>query len=117
MLPAVDDINIYRGDSVRLVRTLKTSDAEDVLSPYILTGCIPKGQIRTSEAPSEVLAEFECSLADQVTDPGTVYLVIEAGVTDMFPSTARWDFQLTHPDGTVRTYCQGKVTAQGQVTL
>lgn len=117
MLPAIDDINLYRGDSVRLVRTLKTADENDTLTPYVLTGCIPKAEIRTAEAPAEVLVEFTATLANQVTDPGTVYLVIEAGVTDTFPSTARWDFQLTHPDGTVRTYCQGKVSAQGQVTL
>lgn len=112
MLPATENLTLYRGDTVRLVRRFKGSDGE-----YLdLTGCSAKAQIRTTSTAADVLVEFDCSLTDQVTTKGGVVLAIPAGLTGDLPGNALWDMQLTHVDLSVRTYLEGTVTAKGQVT-
>lgn len=117
MLPATENLSLYRGDSVRLERRLRSVDAEGVSGDYFdLTGCTPKAQIRATAASADVLIEFDAELTDQTTTPGGVVLSIDAGLTGSLADKTLWDFQLTHPDGAVRTYLSGDVTAKGQVT-
>lgn len=114
MLPAREDLTFYRGDTQRLVRRLKDANGDF----FDLTGCTPKAQIRTLTSSPDVLIEFTCSLDTQSGSTlGGVILAIPAGATSALPSTTMWDFQLTHPDGSVRTYLFGNITAEGQVTL
>jgi hypothetical protein len=109
-MPAQVPLDLYRGDSARWVFEFWTDLAGTVA--YDLTGATPKSEIRTrSDTP--VLATLACT----VTPPNTVEVVLDAVVSaTLISGAARWDLQLTFPDGTVRTLVAGPVTITADIT-
>ena len=118
MLPAKYDIkDLYRGDTYRRTFRLRFVNADDTLGDYAdLTGCEPLAQIRTAVRAPEILETFDVTILDQTETPGGVQIELTPEQTATLPDTGRWDLQLTHPNGDVRTYLAGTVKAAGQVS-
>jgi hypothetical protein len=118
VLPANKNISIYKGDTYILTFRLRTRDQYGNPSSYVdLTGCEGKAQIRKTEADAAIVAEFEVTLANQSTEPGKVTLKLTPEQTAVAAlDSGVWDVQITFPDGEVRTYLRGSVTAIKEVT-
>lgn len=117
MLPAKYDFTLYRGDTFRRVIRLRTVLEDGTLDDYAdLTGCVALAQVRATTGATEILATFATSVLDQVTNTGAVQMELSPEQTADLPNSARWDIQLTHPNGDVHTYLAGKITATGQVS-
>lgn len=122
-LPADAPRDMYRGDTYRETVTIREgipngSGGYDPGDPLDLTGCTPKAQIRTEFGAAAVLAEYAATIPDQtvLANRGQVRLELTSAQTAGLPDSARWGLQLTHPDGSERTYLSGRVTMTGQVT-
>ena len=116
-LPATDNLELYRGDTVRLHRYLIIPDTDPV-EYYDPTGCTPTAQIRVATTSTTALYDFTCELVVGVDEfePAGVVLEIAADVTGDAPAKANWDWQLEFPDGSVRTFGKGTVKFSGQIT-
>jgi hypothetical protein len=117
MLPASKNILVYKGDTYEMFFRLKRKIAINNTQYIDLTGATVAAQIRTTEASSTVLAEFDCVVEDQ-EDPDTV-----GGVTISLPAAetttltdGKYDVQVTYPDGKVKTYLKGDVKVTQEVT-
>lgn len=114
-MPETVDIEIYRGDTFYRILRFRDDTTGNFLD---LTSCVPEAQIRTTAvATGTLIADFDCDLLDQNTDPGAVSIRLSPLVTAALTTGGFWDFQLTHPDGTVRTYLKGSVSLDGEVTV
>lgn len=118
MLPAKYDIKVYRGDTWRRVVRFRTINADGTSGAYAdLTGCVPLAQVRTAAKAPDILATLVTAVLDQTAEPGAVQIELRAVDTAELPDSARWDLQLTHPNGDVHTYLAGRVIATGQITV
>ena len=118
MLPVVRNIEIYQGDTFEIFFRLRVLNPDESPGAYIdLTGCTPKAQIRTAPGASgSPLAEFDASLGNQATYPGSVLLELDAADSAGLSVNGAWDCQLTLPSGKIRTYVAGTVTLIKEVT-
>ena len=108
-LPSNYDLELYRGDYFSTSVVLKDSDGI-VLD---LTGYTAQCSIRAS-------------YSDVTSYDATCTITPASGLIDvLFPTSVMetlaagsyiWDFQVTNPDGNVRTYLAGDVTVFDEVT-
>lgn len=119
MKPATLNIEIYKGDDFSLFFRIREKLANGDPGPYLnLTGSTGKAQIRQTEDTATVAAEFTVTIGDQVATPGAVLCELSSALTGALTITnpGKWDIQLTHADGKVRTYLAGSVTLIKEVT-
>lgn len=119
MKPATQNIEIYKGDDFSIFFRIREKLANGDPGSYVdLTGAVGKAQIRQTEDTATVAAEFTVTIGDQVATPGSVLCTLTGAVTGALSITspAKWDVQLTHADGKVRTYLAGSVTLIKEVT-
>ena len=118
MKPATHNIEIYKGDTYTKFIRIRSKDENGDPGPYVdLTGATPKAQIRLNEDDTEVKAEFTATLGNQTTFPGSINLLLTATQTRALTAVNHvWDMEVTHADGSVRTYLKGSVTVIKEVT-
>ena len=116
-LPVGRNLTIYQGDSFSLSFRLRDRDEDGGIGDYVdLTDCTAKAQIRTTEANSTVMAEFDAQIPTQTGDDlGKVDLILTPAQTANL-ADGKWDVQITFPDGWVQTYLKGTVTVTKEVT-
>lgn len=107
MQPAKLDLDIYRGDSMRL--RIKLYDQGQ--NPIDLTDVAAKSEIRDRPAGCVIVA-FECT----ITLPNVIELFLPAGLSHTLPIGGVWDLQLTFLNGEVQTPLAGQVTVIPDVT-
>lgn len=109
-LPSNYDLVLYRGDYFSMNITVK----DNAGTPINLTGYTAKSQIRTSY---DAVSAYDATCT--ITDPtnGKVSITFPSSVmTTVTPGDYIWDFQVTQPDGNVRTFLAGDVKVYGEVT-
>lgn len=119
MKPATQNIEIYKGDDFSIFFRIREKLANGDPGNYVdLTGAVGKAQIRQNEDSTTVDAEFTVTIGDQVQTPGAVLCELSSIQTGALSITSpgKWDVQLTHADGKVRTYLAGTVTLIKEVT-
>jgi hypothetical protein len=73
------DILVEQGATFSLLMTLQTGAVPPV--PIPLTGWTFQGEIRATPTSPTIIANFVCTLADQVANPGQVTISLSATVT------------------------------------
>ena len=119
MVPAEQNITIYRGDSFSLTLRLRQRNADGTAGTYLdLTGVVARAQIRATEDAPDVLATFVTTVLDQVATPGGVSLTLATADTAVLPANmpSKWDVELDFPNGDVKTYLKGTVSVVADVT-
>lgn len=122
--PGVLTLNAYQGDRLEVffrVRALVWNDVTEQYDPgpfVDLTGQVPTAHIKEAKADLTPIATFQCTLADQVTIPGGVLLVLlPADATLLTKTSYFYDVQLKADDTHVTTYLQGQILVTAQVTV
>jgi hypothetical protein len=110
MLPAVYDLALYRGDTMRLQLVFWRNDERD--DPEDLTGCAANAQIRNRPDGTPIL-----TIACVITLPNTIDLELSADDARDLPKKGVWDVQLTLPSGAIMTPVGGKMTMKQDVTI
>lgn len=108
-LPGNVDLSMWRGDAQKYIIRLEGEDA----APIDLTGHTAQAVIRQSfTAPTAY--EFECTI--QGVDNNEVLMYMDSATSKTIPAGSYiWNFQITAPDGDVRTYLAGDVTVYAEV--
>lgn len=114
-MPIPYDLSIYRGDTFELRARFRGTTVDGLAGDLVdMTGTTAQAQIRPSYNSSAVLGTFTCTLDDintyLISMSSTDTTSLDAGQIGV------WDFQVTFPDSTVRTYLNGTVTMSGEVT-
>jgi hypothetical protein len=110
MLPAVYNLDLYRGDTLRL--QLRLWNDEDRTDPTDLDGVIASSQIRV-RPDAEPAVELTCT----ITAPNTVDVTLDSDLSRDLPKKGVWDLQLAWPGGDVFTPVGGKVSTKPDVTV
>lgn len=112
MLPATKDLYIYQGDTfnmkVRLRQLTVDSQAGNVVD---VTGAVGAAQIRTSPTSNVALATMACVVNNDFSIDLSMTATQTSGLVQ-----GVWDFQLTWPDGSIKTYLKGNVYITQEVT-
>jgi hypothetical protein len=115
--PAKFDPEIYQGDSWDLFFRVKARDAGGNLVYQDLTGSTAKAQFRVAASATTILAELTCTLSDQVATTGGVLVRLSpAQSAGLVPGNAKWDCEISYPNGDKRTVLAGDVTVTAEVT-
>jgi hypothetical protein len=125
LTPPQHDLDLYRGDSVKLLYQLGYYDTADppVFHAYDLTGVAIAAQIRAKQDDTVALVSFTIDLEDQ-TDPDTkgMFWVLLSSTLSASSLTATkanpwfWDLQVTWATDDVQTIEWGQVTVDKDVT-
>lgn len=108
-LPSNYDLVLYRGDYFNTSIVIK--DSEGVV--LNLNGYTAECSIRTNFS-AEPAYNAVCTVTPAA---GKVEIMFPSSVTkDISAGPYVWDFQITNPDGNVRTYLAGDVTVYDEVT-
>lgn len=107
MQPAQLDLDIYRGDSMRLRFKLYDKDKQ----PIDLTQVYAKSEIRNRPAGDDVTA-----LMVAITLPNIVELFLPGDKSQKLPQNGVWDLQLSFGGGEVQTPIAGQVKVTPDVT-
>jgi hypothetical protein len=110
MLPAKYDLDLYRGDTLRL--QLRLWNDEDRTDPTDLDGVVASSQIRV-RPDAEPAVELTCA----VTLPNVIDATLDSDLSRTLPKKGVWDLQLAFPGGDVFTPIAGKVTVKPDVTV
>jgi hypothetical protein len=108
-LPSNYDLVLYRGDYFSTYVVIKDSTG----SPIDLNGYTAKCSIRENYGS---VSSFDAT-CNVTTDEGRVEILFPSSVVETITAGSYiWDFQITNPDGNVRTYLAGDVTVYDEVT-
>lgn len=107
MQPAKLDLDIYRGDSMRL--RFKLWDQDQL--PLDLTAVLVKSEIRDRPAGTTVIA-----LTCNVELPNVIELFLPSDKSQKLPQNGVWDLQLNYGSGEVKTPLAGQVKVTADVT-
>lgn len=100
LLPAVLDINAYRGDSLSFDAILKNADN----SPFVTSGYAAASKIKNS-ANVEV-GVFTCTISDN-----TITLFISSSnMSSIAAGEYSYDLELTKTGGIKKTFLRGTIT-------
>lgn len=119
MKPLKFDIEVYQGDTFSMFMRIRALDANGDPASYIdLTGSTPKAQIRSNVADIDAApdAEFTCTLGNQGTVPGSLFVELTDVQTAALTGNGVYDVEILHANGVRRTYLQGTVTLIKEVT-
>lgn len=105
MIPQRFDFpDLYKGDTCQAMHfTLQAVDVNGDLVDIDLTDCVPLIQLRKND---RLFHEFTCTLSTPLE--GKFSLLPE--VVDIAPGVYDVDVQITHADGTIKTYLRGECT-------
>lgn len=109
--PAIVNIEHYLGDDFLETITLNLD----------LTGCSAKFTVKTSRTASTNLAQDTITESGMTIDTGTPSTDVLVLITDAEQATWEageyvYDFEITHADGTMRTYLTGKFSVLADVS-
>jgi hypothetical protein len=108
-LPSNYDLELYRGDYFSTSVVLKDSTGA-VLN---LTGYTAECSIRQTFSSTEAFTAT-CNIT---AGEGRIDILFPSSVTsDIVAGDYIWDFQVTNPDGNVKTYLAGDVRVYDEVT-
>ena len=107
-LPGRYDLALYRGDSYSWQFVLWAD--EDKTEPSDLTGVTATAEIREKSGTTPAIP-ISCT----VVPPNVINSTLSAANSTLVPTKARWDLQLTLPDG-IRTVLAGAVTVTADIT-
>jgi len=108
-LPSNYDLVLYRGDYFSTSVVIK--DSND--TPINLNGYTAESSIRQSFS-SVSSFDATCTITPSA---GRVDILFPSSVVEEITAGSYvWDFQVTNPDGNVRTYLAGDVTVYDEVT-
>lgn len=108
-LPANYDLSLYKGDYFQTSIVIKDSTG----SPVNLTGYTAKCSVRSGY---DAVESFDATCTITAID-GKVDILFPSSVTEQLDAGDYiWDFQVTNPDGNVRTYLTGDVKIWNEVT-
>ena len=118
MKPPTFNIEIYQGDTFSMFMRLRALDSNGDPGDYIdLTGSTAKAQIRANAAAVDPPdAEFTCTLGNQGTVPGSLFVELTHTQTAALTGNGVYDVQVTHADGRIRTYLAGTTTLIKEIT-
>jgi hypothetical protein len=109
-MPANYNLEIYKGDYVELIVTVKS----DAGIPVELDGHTAASQLKTNYDDSTPI-DFDTAISEGVT--GQVRIFLSSAVSStLAPGDYIWDFQITNPEGNTRTYLTGDVVVYNEVT-
>jgi hypothetical protein len=111
LLPSTLDLDVYRGDDLRLGMELRSNDE----SPIDVTGWEIRAQVRKRPRSNTLLASFTVEITD--AEAGTFDVVLSAADTAGLPQVAVWDLETVDAQGETRTRVAGEVRMYGEVTL
>lgn len=136
---AIYNLAIEQGATYRLPFVVgyreTVNDSETIITPYDLTGCTARAQLR--EAYGEPVLLFAKTESTTTTDPTTGVVTVTApglhitdplkGRVELFWSDeqtdtlagitrAVWDLEIEYPSGDVQRVMQGKVTISPNIT-
>jgi hypothetical protein len=124
--PAVQDIEIYRGDAFSFFfRVAMYDPVTKAKTGYEdLSGWTGVAQIRASRDAASPLASFVVTFANQASYTGGVLLTLSSTTTSALNLgnnidsgvIGSWDVQLTNTLGEPNTFIQGSVTLTKDVT-
>lgn len=109
-MPKSYDMEIYKGDYVEMLMTLKDSTG----AAMNLTGYTATAKIRSNFTSTEFFG-FNVTITDAVAGKIRLYLPSSVSTT-LVPGSYIWGFQVTNPNGDSRTYLAGDVTVYDEVT-
>lgn len=116
-IPALQPLALYQGDSYSLLLRIKARNNLGDMVYQDLTGAIGKSQIRADASSNTVIAEFTCTITDQVTLTGGVLLQLTPAQTSSIVATvAVWDCEILYANGERHTFLSGPVTITKEVT-
>lgn len=108
MLPAVQDINIYQGDTWEVPFKIRKEDN----SYQDFTGWTVRAHVRAAPADVSPLVPITATI-----DGETITLSLTPAQTAALPATGgQWDLELTNTAGKVRTYLRGAVKVMEELT-
>lgn len=124
MIPGPADLKIQQGDDFSYFFRIRNKNPDGTAGDYIdFTGCTGKAQCRADYGSTTVIIEFTCTLADQVAFTGGWFVTADHTQTSapnlVVPASGgsyKWDFQVTDTNTKIKTYLQGKVTVNPEVT-
>ncbi|QWT29921.1 hypothetical protein SEA_TUNATARTARE_28 [Streptomyces phage TunaTartare] len=108
-LPANYDLVLYKGDFFSMTLTFKNPDNSAMDLTGYTAQCSIRPTIGSTEAHAATLTITPLQGKVDVLFPSTVTSALAAG-------DYVWDFQLTNPDGNVRTFFAGDVKVYGEIT-
>jgi len=109
LLPANQDLVLYRGDYISFMVALRDSQA----NPLDLAGYTAKCSVRTNYNATESF-DAECTVNAAA---GTIFVEFPSSVTSTIPGGDYiWDFQTTTADGKNRTHFAGDVKVYEEIT-
>ena len=115
--PALQNLEIYQGDSVDMLVRIKARDALGSLVYMDLTDWTPKAQIRLNVGAPTVLAEFTCTKTDQTIMPGGILLHLDpASTASITANEGVWDAEISKSTTDKKTFLAGTVTFTAEVT-
>lgn len=118
------EIRFIAGDAIRFSIRAKQRDPDDPgpdddpnIIPLPLDDYTVAAQVRlTVKATATLLAEFTVEIDEDETDLIWVYFPPDQSELLRGVSTARWDLQLTDPEGDPRTIMGGPMKPKGDAT-
>jgi hypothetical protein len=110
MLPAKYDLNLYRGDTVRMRLSLWYDAGRT--QPLDLDGAAVASQIRLRPDAQPIL-----NFITTVTLPNIVDLLLLSTEARELPKKGVWDVQITFADGDVMSPIAGSMAMKPDVTL
>lgn len=124
MSAAQYNMNVNQGEDFELQIIIK----DDTGTPIDLTGNSYAGQIRKEYDSSSVAANFVCTIGDQITDPGLLFVRLPNSTTSAIPCDPAteenprpvtkfiYDLEETKPDLTITRILEGIVNVSPNVT-
>lgn len=119
LIPALQAISITTGDSREIFFRIKrkVSDNPATYEYLDLTGCTVRSQIRPNVDSDTVLATFTCTLANQSTSRGGVFMKLTPIQTRAITTNGVYDVEVEFPTtGELKTFVAGSVTITKDVT-
>lgn len=110
-LPENMDLAIWRGDAQQYFIVFSSTSNQ----PLDLTGCTAQAVIRSSfTSPTQY--SFQCTITDATNGKVTLYL--SSPTSASIPAGSYiWNFQMTMPNGDVRTYLAGDCIVYEEVDI
>jgi hypothetical protein len=109
-MPKSYDLEIYKGDYVEMLMTLKDSTG----AVMDLTGYTATARIRSNFSSTDYFG-FNVTIPNPELGKVRLYMPTSTSTT-LEPGTYIWGFQVTNPNGDSRTYLAGDVTVYDEVT-
>lgn len=124
---AAGKLDLYIEQGSTFFRKLKFTDNQPTPVEIDLTGYTYAGKIRKTIGDGTVLANFTCTVLNQLTNPGEMTVELTAAQTAALPLKAQktatrvteafaYDVEVTYPSGVVERVLEGVCNVSPEVT-